>query len=230
MFFIGGISMKFKLLSLAYAYGMLLSSSPFAGEVGNLIQFKPNTTAKSSEVNQNLNTIKDAVNDNNSRIGTLEQFKNNMESPKIRAVTYHASCFAAVNYPSGSVPRTNASYQYLQDKDNIDSSNHTSCPITLPEGSKILKIVARVYDSTGDLANIQIYLMTPGIPFISAGSSNAGYQNLEIDLTNNPVIIEGGIPFLLTAQYSSDQKGSLLGLKAVTVYYEYDPTYSSTLP
>ncbi len=50
-----------------------------AGEVQNLIQFKPNTTAKSSEVNQNFNTIKDAVNDNNQRIGNLESFRDNLK-------------------------------------------------------------------------------------------------------------------------------------------------------
>ncbi len=49
-----------------------LSSWVFSGEVNNLIQFKPNTTAKSSEVNQNFNTIKEAVNDNNARIQALE--------------------------------------------------------------------------------------------------------------------------------------------------------------
>jgi len=53
----------------------------FSGEVNNLIQFQSNTTAKSSEVNQNFNAIKDAVNDNNSRIGDLEQFRNNLQTP-----------------------------------------------------------------------------------------------------------------------------------------------------
>ncbi len=209
----------------------------FSGEVNNLIQFKPNTTAKSSEVNQNFNTIKDAVNDNNSRIGMLEQFKNDMESPKIRAVTYHASCFTAVLKPSASVPRTFTGYQYLQDEDNTDDWNNTYCPITLPEGSKILKIVARVYDFTADAAYIVVGLYrsesTASTEVGStAQSSNAGYENLEIDLTGSPEIIEGGpdVSYVLYANYSSDQKGMNLGLKAVTVYYEYDPTYSSTLP
>ena len=217
---------------------LLLSGSlAFSGEVGNLIQFKSNTTAKSSEVNQNFNTIKDAVNDNNSRIGTLEQFKNNMESPKIRAVTYHASCFAAVYYPSRSVPRTNASYQYLQDEDNMNNSNYTYCPITLPEGSKILKVVARVHDSTADAAHIVVKLYKSDSSSATtvgstAQSSNAGYENLGIDLTGSPEIIEGGpdVAYGLLVYYSSDQKGAGLRLKAVTVYYEYDPTYSSTLP
>ncbi len=44
-----------------------------AGQVGDLIQFKPNTVAKSSEVNENFNRIKNAVNDNYSRIQSLEQ-------------------------------------------------------------------------------------------------------------------------------------------------------------
>ncbi len=217
---------------------LLLSGQlAFSGEVNNLIQFKPNTTAKSSEVNQNFNTIKDAVNDNNSRIGTLEQFKNDMESPKIRSVTYHASCFAAVFRPSRSVPRTNTGYQYLQDEDNTDNSNNTYCPITLPEGSKILKIVARVYDFTADSAHIVVRLYksestSSTMVGSTAQSSNAGYENLEIDLTGSPEIIEGGpdVSYGLFAYYSSDQKGLNLRLKAVTVYYEYDPTYSSTLP
>ncbi len=217
---------------------LLLSGQlAFSGEVNNLIQFKPNTTAKSSEVNQNFNTIKDAVNDNNSRIGTLEQFKNDMESPKIRAVTYHASCFTAILKPSASEPRTFTGYQHLQDKDNTDDWNNTYCPITLPEGSKILKIVARVYDSTADAAHIVVGLYrseptTSTEVGSTAQSSNAGYENLEIDLTGSPEIIEGGpdVSYVLYANYSSDQKGMDLGLKAVTVYYEYDPTYSSTLP
>ena len=217
---------------------LLLSGQlAFSGEVNNLIQFKPNTTAKSSEVNQNFNTIKDAVNDNNSRIGTLEQFKNDMESPKIRAVTYHASCFAAVSNPNLSVPRTSSGYQRLEDKNNAENSNYTYCPITLPEGSKILKIIARVYDSTADSAHIVVFLYkseASSSNFIASTpqSSNANYENLEIDLTGSPEIIGGGpdIAYGLATYYSSDQKSFSLRLKAVTVYYEYDPTYSSTLP
>ncbi len=51
-----------------------------AGQVGDLIQFQPNTTAKSSEVNENFNRIKDAVNDNYSRIQNLQDSVNGHES------------------------------------------------------------------------------------------------------------------------------------------------------
>ncbi len=51
-----------------------------AGQVGDLIQFQPNTTAKSSEVNENFNRIKDAVNDNYSRIQNLQNSVNDHES------------------------------------------------------------------------------------------------------------------------------------------------------
>ncbi len=51
-----------------------------AGQVGDLIQFQPNTTAQSSEVNENFNRIKDAVNDNYSRIQNLQDSVNGHES------------------------------------------------------------------------------------------------------------------------------------------------------
>ncbi len=67
--------------SIRIIFGFLVavgtSFTLMAGEVGNLIQFQPNTKAKSSEVNQNFNTIKNAVNDNNSRISNLENTANN---------------------------------------------------------------------------------------------------------------------------------------------------------
>jgi len=229
----------------------------FSGEVNNLIQFQSNTTAKSSEVNQNFNAIKDAVNDNNSRIGDLEQFRNNLggsqcqpgeavtsidnsgnvscqSNVRYMAVTYHAACFSAVNNPSRSVPRTTSHHQYLSDQDGFDSVNLTYCPITIPAGSKIVKIVAIVYDNTADTENISVHIYKGGgIVGSTPYSSNAvNYQNLEIDLTGSPVIVEEDPEnaVVLSAQYSSDQKGMGLRLQAVTVYYEYDPSLSITLP
>ncbi|GEM_PF-2488860 len=65
--------------SLVFFLGafMLAGTASLSGEVGSLIQFQPNTTARSSEVNQNFNRIRDAVNDNNNRINALESSKQN---------------------------------------------------------------------------------------------------------------------------------------------------------
>ena len=50
----------------------MLTISVFAGEVNLPHTFQPNTKAKASEVNANFNAVRDAVNDNNSRIQNLE--------------------------------------------------------------------------------------------------------------------------------------------------------------
>ncbi len=52
---------------------LLVFSVPLiAGEVNLPHTFQPNTKAKASEVNANFNAVRDAVNDNNSRIQSLE--------------------------------------------------------------------------------------------------------------------------------------------------------------
>ncbi len=55
-------------------------STAFSAEIRELIEFHPNTTAKSSEVNQNFNTLKDAINDNNSNIQSLQNGLNETNS------------------------------------------------------------------------------------------------------------------------------------------------------
>ena len=57
---------------------MLVAVSAFAGEVNLPHTFQPNTKAKASEVNVNFEAVRDAVNDNNSRIQSLESFKCNV--------------------------------------------------------------------------------------------------------------------------------------------------------
>ncbi len=58
------------LISFFISFFIIFGS--FGSEITGLIEFQPNTTAKSGEVNQNFNNIKNAVNDNNSRISDLE--------------------------------------------------------------------------------------------------------------------------------------------------------------
>ena len=65
-----GLKISLLLTSVAF---ILTAGYALSGEVGNLIQFQPNTTARSSEVNQNFSRIRDAVNDNFSLIQQLQQ-------------------------------------------------------------------------------------------------------------------------------------------------------------
>ncbi len=236
---------------------VLICGIVVAGEVTGLIEFKPNTTAKSSEVNQNFNTIKDAVNDNNQRIGNLEGFRDNLKGncpngsamtgvnndgsitcedmnkgKKILSVTYHGSCFAISIDPTKSVPSVYYKGAYLVDKDGTSNFNWIYCPVTLPEGSKLLKIIASVYDNTSagyilvDLWNIA------GQVGRSPQSQDTGNQRLEINFTTNPVVVQRNPDeaLVIAVYFSSDTQLLNLMLRAVTVIYEYDPTYSGSPP
>ena len=55
-----------------HATTLILSISLMAGEVNLPHTFQPNTKANAGEVNANFNTVKDAVNDNHSKIQNLE--------------------------------------------------------------------------------------------------------------------------------------------------------------
>lgn len=51
---------------------LLLSFAAAAAEVGALVEFAPNTPARAAEVNANFSALKTAVDDNDSRLNTLE--------------------------------------------------------------------------------------------------------------------------------------------------------------
>ena len=77
---------------------------------------------------------------------------------KILSVTYPASCLTAVSNPSLSVPVVGTVtvgtdtrlVVYMDDVDGVDNGNQVHCPIVLPEGSKILKVIAYVHDNASD--------------------------------------------------------------------------------
>ncbi len=48
----------------------ILGSFALAGSIGNLTQFQSGDEASSTDMNNNFNAVKTAVNDNNSKIGT----------------------------------------------------------------------------------------------------------------------------------------------------------------
>ena len=257
--------------SIRIIFGFLVavgtSFTLMAGEVGNLIQFQPNTKAKSSEVNQNFDTIKNAVNDNNSRIQSLENFRGNIagrscqwgeavtgftnngtlqcedmnKDVKILSVTYPASCFAAVFKPARSLPvinvlqvssSVNVYAMYLEDKDGASNYNSVFCPIVLPEGSSILKVIVHAHDNT-NTGNISITLVRePPFPanreLHNIGTTNdGGDQTLQGDFTPNGLPIVEGSSYFVRAGFNSDNEGTNLRVYRVIVIYEYDPTYSA---
>ena len=153
-------------------FGLFTLSFTFGGEVGNLIQFKAGTTAKSSEVNQNFNAIKQAVNDNNQRVGTVESFLNNLTSvctpgqvvigigangypvcdvPPVetKEITIHSSECAPwrmKDTPDDAVRRGSLGVRPVADGEG--SAVELICPINLPRGAKIKDIHILGKDST----------------------------------------------------------------------------------
>ncbi len=247
---------------------LLVFSVPLiAGEVNLPHTFQPNTKAKASEVNANFNAVRDAVNDNNSRIQSLENFRGNIAGSscqwgeavigftnngtpqcedmnkdiKILSVTYPASCFAAVYQPARSLPvinvlqlspSVNVYAMYLEDKDGASNYNSVFCPIVLPEGSSILKVIVHAHDNT-NTGNISITLVRePPFPanreLHNIGTTNdGGDQTLQGDFTPNGLPIVEGSSYFIRAGFNSDNEGTNLRVYRVIVIYEYDPTYSS---
>ena len=71
------ISPRFHVLSALVA-GALISHVAYSGDVPVLNEFKDSTAAKAAEVNDNFTKIRDAVNTNNGRLGTLESTVGNL--------------------------------------------------------------------------------------------------------------------------------------------------------
>ncbi len=242
---------------------LLVFSVPLiAGEVNLPYTFQPNTKAKASEVNANFNAVRDAVNDNNSRIGTLENTASdhstriqslentagdhstriqNLESKKILSVTYPSTCFSIVANPTRSLPyygeEVADSYVALNDMDGAANNQALFCPITLPEGSRILRIIAHAYDET-PLGSITLsfhhFFPTPSSHASEAHpigtTDDSGPQQFILDLSSVPEVIERGVPYSIRADFNNDAQGFALHIGPIIVIYEYDPTYSGTAP
>lgn len=111
----------------------------------------------------------------------------------------------------------------------------TFCPITLPEGSKIMKIIVTVLDNgAGD---ITIYLMhNPSPSDDSTGSHSVGPSSSSVpqflipDFSSDPEPVEREVAYNIRAKFSSDQQASTLIIYRATVIYEFDPTYSGPVP
>jgi len=65
----------------------LLSHTTYAGNVSGLTEFKDKTAANAADVNGNFTTIQNAVNDNDARIGTLENTVKNIPAGPVAPTT-----------------------------------------------------------------------------------------------------------------------------------------------
>ena len=249
---------------------MLVAVSALAGEVNLPHTFQPNTKAKASEVNANFNAVRDAVNDNNSRIQSLESFKGNVagstcgsgnavtgfsadgtpqcedmnKGAKILSVTYPSSCFAGIARPLASSVSVTISRATIFDNDGNNDYNWIYCPFTLPEGVKILRIIADLYDvsTTNDLYVYFYHTPTPSghVSSHSIGNTNgnSGFQQLVLDLSSENEVVLRGVGYGIYVYFPSDQdcggttcnSASNLSVYRATVIYEYDPTYSGPTP
>ncbi len=245
-----------------FIFSLVFSVTLIAGEVNLPHTFQPNTKAKANEVNANFNAVKDAVNDNNSRIRTLENTTSdhsariqslenttadhstriqNLESKKILSVTYPSICFNVVMDPTRSLPyhgeEVSDSYVVLMDVNGAVDNQSLFCPITLPEGSKILRIIARVHDET-PFGSITLHFVhffpTPSShaseTHLIGTTDDSGAQQFILDLSSVPEVIERGVPYKIKAYFSNDTLGFDLHIDQIIVIYEYDPTYSGTAP
>ncbi len=245
--------------SIRIIFGFLVmvgtSFTLMAGEVGNLIQFQPNTKAKSSEVNQNFNTIKNAVNDNNSRISNLEgtasdhsmRIQNlesttsdhsmriqDLESRKILSVTYPASCFTSQFWPGLSLILSGTAWTCLVNfpGDSTNTGNSIICPIALPEGVKVLRVEVKVKDNL-DSGRVAVdfchdFNHAGSVCHVIGTTTNSGTPGETTLILDFP---DGGEEQILArAGYSIvasiNKENSNLCVGRITIYYEYDPTYT----
>ncbi len=256
-----GMSVVYGFLSF-----VLLLAASFAGEVDLPYTFQPNTPARAEEVNANFNEVKQEVNDNYLRIQDLEDFRSNVagsECPdgeavrgfsrdglpfcedmnkgkRVLSVTYPASCFAAIRDPSLSSVGVNTDRATIFDINGNDDPNWIYCPITLPEGVKILKIILHLHDrsNVNNLEATFYHRPDLGHPshFIGSTNGNSGDQQLVLDLSAENEVVLNGVGYGIYVYFPSDQDCPLppdycvssenLGVHRVTIIYEYDPTYS----
>ncbi len=230
-----------------FIFSLVFSVPLIAGEVNLPHTFQPNTKAKAGEVNANFNAVRDAVNDNNSRISNLENTASdhgtriqNLESRKILSVTYPPTCFNMVMGPDVSLPyystEVSDAYVALFNTNSTNDNQTILCPVTLPEGSRILKIIAYVFDGA---AGGRISLSLIHFPYPSSHASyghdfgttnDGGHQQLILDFSSDPEIIERGVSYSIQADFTNDGMGFDLHIDHIIVIYEYDPTYSGPAP
>jgi len=252
--------MKGIRLFIGFLASFVFSALVMAGEVNLPHTFQPNTKAKASEVNANFNAVRDAVNDNNNRIQSLESFKSNLtggcpagqamngvnadgtpvcedmnKGKRIVSVTYPATCFAVNTFPQDSLVLAGYAWAFLTDNPNHGANNADIlfCPIALPAGAKVLRVKVRVYDNlnTGrvlayfchdvaDPGSSSTYCHTIGS---TDYSGTPGEVTMTLDFPQGEEIREG-VGYSIQASLESESYQLKVG--RVTIYYEYDPTYT----
>jgi len=232
-----------------------------AGEVNLPHTFQPNTTAKSSEVNANFNAVRDAVNDNNNRIRSLENFKSNLtggcpagqamngvnadgtpvcedmnKDRRIVSVTYPATCFAVNDKPNESLVKATYREAYLVNFPGNGSTvgNFLHCPIALPAGAKVLRVKVRVYDNIDPgrvAASFCHDVADPGTGIwchdigSTIGSGTPGELDLILDFPQgSEKVIREDVGYSIKVYLMAESNELKVG--RVTIYYEYDPTYT----
>ncbi len=124
---------------------LMLTISVFAGEVNLPYTFQPNTKAKASEVNANFNAVRDAVNDNNSRIQNLENLVQQLQQQNQQLQQQVQQLQQQVAQFQNTIAQLlNTIAQLQTDVDNIDSR------VGAIESSNVMAMDAYIQITTPD--------------------------------------------------------------------------------
>ncbi len=239
---------------------MLVAVSALAGEVNLPHTFQPNTKAKASEVNANFNAVRDAVNDNNNRIESLENFSGNIKNnscvsgeavtgfdnngvlqcgefvtanPKYRSITVHAS---------SCVPYGSTNKFYIETYMSPDTASGPSlvdayCNIPIPEGVTLKYIMVKVQDDDAGTGR-EILVQLQRIDYLNTAPTIIKELSTDSDLLPGSIIMASSInnvyidrgDSLFLLVRMSRDSGNNLKFYGATIVYEYDPLYNGSAP
>ena len=192
------------LIKVFISFMFIVVSTSGAVEIPNT--FRAGDKARASEVNENFNAVKNAID-------SLEGFKNNLSSggcpdnqaikrinadgtvvcensfstKKELSITLHGVCFATPSAQNSKGHKIAIEYGYVYPVDTDGSSAGTYlyyfCDLKLPEGAEIYKIVARLFDNDS-YRNIGLQLREIGtrindIATIATSGASTSWQRIE---------------------------------------------------
>ena len=246
------------LIRVFISFMFIVVSTSGAVEIPNT--FRAGDKARASEVNENFNAVKNAID-------SLEGFKNNLSSGgcpdnqaikrinvdgtvvcensfstgKELSITLHGVCFATPSAGNSEGHRIVQQYGYVYPLDTDGSTGtylYYYCDLKLPEGAEIYKIVARLFDNDSS-RNIALQLLEIGtgindIAIIATSGTSTSWQRIEYVLSPPYVVPqERALVFLVVfpSDYAfSTTSGPPIRLSTITVYYRIDPLYTTPSP
>ncbi|NVJ49389.1 MAG: hypothetical protein HWE11_03315 [Gammaproteobacteria bacterium] len=179
--------MKKYLINIIILIGAQLNLEVFATDVTIPNSFSSGTPARASEVNQNFNAVKAAVDDNDARItsnaANITANTNAISSlNQVRSYIYPINV-AAVNNAGYPNLRMNSSGMY----NTTDLTDIVQAPVILPDGANVTGMDCFVRDNhnTADFNGGQILLMRVNVVEDLPPGVYQSLVEIELDTTGN---------------------------------------------